>query len=149
MADQARGHRVGVLQYAYRTRARHRCVALAVRRQRPCWKRPQMQPLFLDPCGSGRVAALNASIEEALVCFARRERARPSQPKTLIDGVLQATVGRLDIAVLVRVAGEVARGSQPVMIDQLSVPFGEVPATALCELVSRRRQIIGAVLDRN
>src|ERR1700722_11652381 len=35
------------------------------------------------------------------------------------------------------------------MIDQLSIPLGEVPAATLRKFMGRRGQVIGAVFDRN
>ena len=48
-----------------------------------------------------------------------------------------------------RVAGEVARGAQAIVVDQFAVALGEVPAAALRQLVGCRRQIVGAVFDRH
>ena len=64
--------------------------------------------LLRDPFSSGGVAGLNADVEKPFVRFARGKRARSAQSQSLVDGVLQPTVRRLDIAVLMRIAREVA-----------------------------------------
>jgi hypothetical protein len=88
-------------------------------------------------------------VSDGKLSYASREaNARDPQAKPLIDRALKPTVRRLDITVLVRVAGEVVRRAQTVMVNRFPIPFGEVPAAALREFMGRRRQIIGAVLDR-
>src|ERR1019366_3989598 len=108
-----------------------------------------MRSFLFDPCDASGITRLYTAVEEAFVCFTGGERTRPAQPQSLVDGVLQPTIRRLDIAVLRRVAGEVARSAQTIMISQLAIPFGELAPAALCQFMGCRRQVIGAVLDRH
>src|ERR1700730_8335772 len=108
-----------------------------------------MSTLLLDPRLSGRIARLDACLQEALIRFARDEGARSAQPQPLVDRVLEMSVCRLDIAVLVGVAGEVARSAQSIVIDQLPIPLGKVTTAALRQLVRGRREVVSTMLDRN
>lgn len=105
-----------------------------------------MLPFLGEPLGTGGVARRHALVDEGCVCLTRGEVPRSTQPQPLIDGVLQVPVRRLDISVLMGVAGEVARAAQPIVTEQLLVAHGEVSTAALGELVRRRREIVRPVL---
>ena len=111
------------------------------------------QPLFLDPCRSGRIAGLNASIRgELSVCFAlTRTRAilvAEDADRWCSSGDPFAGP-RHHPSSRARCRGSCARRAVRNDRSTLGTAPGEVPSTTLREFVSRRRQIIGAVFDRN
>ena len=129
--------------------ARDGRVKLAVRWQWPLRQWSQMRALLIDPGLPCRIASLDAALQKTLVRFARSKIARAAQPQALIDRALELTVGRLDIPVLVGVTREVARCTQPIVLEQLAVALGEIPAAAPRQFVRRRREVVGAMLQRH
>jgi hypothetical protein len=82
--------------------------------------------------------------EERRVLVAGGEVATPAEEQGLIDDRLEVAVGRLGVAVLVRLAGVDPLAGQPVVVEQVAVAGLEFPRRR--QVVDGRRQAVAAVL---
>jgi len=71
--------------------------------------------------------------------------ATAAHPQGLVDGLFEAVVALLDVAVFVRLAGCVGGGLQSIMGHQGLVALGELLAAAAVEHMDGRAEIVGAM----
>ncbi len=118
LADQARGHRIGVVEHANGAEAGNRDRQLATEMQRGGGQRVQRVQLGCPAQLAGLVALAGQLLEQGHVAGAVGKVAAAPRPERLVDGLLEAVVGLLDIAVLMGLAGVVGRRGHAVVGHQ-------------------------------
>jgi hypothetical protein len=133
LADQATVDRVSVTVQVNQTSRVHPTADFQTRRQSLIGQIPQRPPFLGEPIGASGIARSHEAAQELPVIVAGGEISTPSQQEGLIDGGLEVPVGRLGVAVLVRLPDVNPLAGQAVVGQQVAVPGLEL---------SRRRQVV-------
>lgn len=107
-------------------------------------QRPQRRHLLGHAVPPAVVADGHQVAEEDRVLVAAGEFAAAAEEQRLLDDRLEVTVGRLGVAVLVRLADVDPLAGQPVVVEQVAVPGLELPRRR--QVVDGRTQAVAPVL---
>jgi hypothetical protein len=142
-ADQAAGQRVDVAADVDRAARIDPRLEPSGHLQPSGRQRRQDGHLFMDTLLSVGVAPGHEPLEEQLVVASTGEVATASEHQGLIDGLLEAVMTLLDVAILVGLPGLDRLAFEPVVREQSLVSPGEHLGFGIA--VDRRGQAIGAV----
>lgn len=127
LADQSAMHGVGASVNVDQASRIDSATHLETTRQTHIGQTPQRRDLFGEAIPPRFVASLHHVLKELTVLFATGELPTPPQEQRLIDGSLEVTVRRLDIAVLVGLSGVDPLTNQTVVCQQIAVAGLELP----------------------
>jgi len=116
---------------------------------RTSWQGPQERLLVGEAGPAREITAAHEALEEVAIGRARREVARGPDAQGLVDRLLEAMVGLLDVTVLVRHPGVVRRRDHPVMREQRGIAGGRLGPAGRVQRPDRRAEVVGAMLLRH
>ena len=132
-------------QHPDQAETRHPNRELAGEVQRRRRQGPQRRPVRFKALGAREIALSHQLREKAFVGAAVGKVATTTHPQRLIDGLLEAKVRLLDIAVLVCQPGAVGRRLHAVMGQQRLVVLGKVVPTLTIEVTHRGAEVVGTM----
>ena len=147
-ANQPRRHRVEIAQDPDGRKAADGDLLLVGRIEPGGGQRPQVLTLGHKAHLAGQIALADEVLEEAGIGGAIGEVAAALQAQGLVNGLLEAVVGLLDIAILVGHAGLVGGRLEAVMGHERGIALGPLAVT-VGNLDHGGTQIVGAVLLRD
>ncbi len=148
LPNQAAGDGIGVPQHLDRAPRAHGDIGQPPSAfQPPRWERADRHQLFQKPLLSLRIPRSHQLAQELGVCRPVGKVPAATQSQGLVHSVLEVTVRRFHVAVLVRLADIDPLPLQIVVIQQVAIALTELPLVR--KVVHGRRETVTAMPTRN